>query len=427
MNKYRSLLMSRIRICRLAASLITVMAALILSLSAAAKQDELVIATTLSPEATAHIISSWQQQPGAVRVRTINRTSAALERLLDTPALENVDLVVTSSPMLLQHLQEHDRLAELPGLPDVSLRLVPLRLRDNVAAVAFSGYGVLVNKQRMAENNLPVPASWDALADSRYQGLLLMSSPSRSDTYHLMVESLLQQRGWDEGWRLLLNISGNFATISSRSFGVADKIKAGLGGAAPIIDNYAYLLLSDPELAFNYLPDSATSPTFVAVISHSLNKENARAFIRFLLSKQGQLVLADSNTGKYPVTPLPADNPREPEQRRLLNSPQPMDENLVLKRQRMVQQLFDTAITFRLTESKDAWRALYTAEARVKRPLPHVRALLTAMPVSSQESVDPVYYTRFEDNRKAEEEYIRWQRFFQEQQRKAIAELEKVR
>ncbi|HDF2329304.1 TPA: ABC transporter substrate-binding protein [Morganella morganii] len=402
-------------------------AALIFSLSAAAKKDELVIATTFSPEATAHIISSWQQQPGGARIRTINRTSAALERLLDTPALEYVDLVVTSSPMLLQHLQEHDRLAELSGLPDVSRRLVPLRLRDNAAAVAFSGYGILVNKRRMAENNLPVPVSWDSLTDSRYRGLLLMSSPSRSDTYHLMVESLLQQRGWDKGWALLLNISGNLATISSRSFGVADKIKAGLGGAGPVIDNYARLLLGDPELAFNYLPDSATSPTFVAISRYSLNKENARAFIGFLLSEQGQKVLADSSTGKYPVTPLPRENPREPVQRRLLNSPYQMDENLVLKRQRMVQQLFDTAITFRLTESIDAWRALYTAEARVKRPLPHIRALLTAMPVSAQESADPAYYSRFDDNRKAEEEYIRWQQFFREQQRKAIAELEKVR
>ncbi len=418
--------MPQLRIRRFAACMITA-AALIFSLSAAAKKDELVIATTFSPEATAHIISSWQQQPGAARIRTINRTSAALERLLDTPALEDVDLVVTSSPMLLQHLQEHDRLAELSGLPDVSRRLVPLRLRDHAAAVAFSGYGILVNKRRMAENNLPVPVSWDSLTDSRYRGLLLMSSPSRSDTYHLMVESLLQQRGWDKGWALLLNISGNLATISSRSFGVADKIKAGLGGAGPVIDNYARLLLGDPELAFNYLPDSATSPTFVAISRYSLNKENARAFIGFLLSEQGQKVLADSSTGKYPVTPLPRENPREPVQRRLLNSPYQMDENLVLKRQRMVQQLFDTAITFRLTESIDAWRALYTAEARVKRPLPHIRALLTAMPVSAQESADPAYYSRFDDNRKAEEEYIRWQQFFREQQRKAIAELEKVR
>lgn len=74
-----------------------------------------------------------------------------------------------------------------------------------------------------------------------------MSSPSRSDTNHLMVESLLQQKGWEEGWATLLASAGNLVTISSRSFGVADKIKSGLGVAGPVIDNYANLLLNDPH------------------------------------------------------------------------------------------------------------------------------------------------------------------------------------
>ena len=111
----------------------------------------------------------------------------------------------------------------------------------------------------------------------------------------------------------------------------------------------------------------------------------------------------------------------------MLDSPKPLDVHLVLQRQRLVQQLFDAAITFRLTESKDAWRAVYMAEAKLKRPLPDVRALLTAMPVSAKESEDPAYYSRFEDSRKAEEEYMRWQRFFQEQQRQAISELEAIK
>lgn len=81
-----------------------------------------------------------------------------------------------------------------------------------------------------------------------------MSSPSRSDTNHLMVESLLQQKGWIKGWETLLTTAGNLVTISSRSFGVADKIKSGLGVAGPVIDNYANLLLNDPHLAFSYFP-----------------------------------------------------------------------------------------------------------------------------------------------------------------------------
>ncbi|EFB74146.1 hypothetical protein PROVRUST_04636 [Providencia rustigianii DSM 4541] len=404
--------------------------ALVISLSAMtslAKSDELVIATTFSPEATLAIVNSWNARPDAVPIRTINRTSASLERLLDTEALENVDLVLTSSPMLMRHLQQHNRLGMLEGIPEYSQRLTPTILTDSVAAVAFSGYGILANRKWMEQSQLAIPKTWDDLTDSQYQGMLLISSPSRSDTYHLMIESLLQQRGWDEGWRILLSMSGNLATVSSRSFGVADKIKAGLGGAAPIIDNYANILLADPELEFHYLPDSATSPTFIAITRYSLAPEKARQFIDFLLSEQGQQIFAESSTGKYPVTPLVENSPRKDQQSQLLNSPKPLDVQLVLKRQRLVQQLFDAAITFRLTESKDAWRAVYMAEAKLKRQLPEVRRLLTAMPVSAKESEDPAYYSRFEDNRKAEEEYMRWQRFFQEQQRKAINALEAIK
>lgn len=73
----------------------------------AAQGNELVMATTFSPSATVWIIDRWQKEPGSVMIRTLNRTSASLEQLLDTANAENVDLILTSSPMLLQHLQEH--------------------------------------------------------------------------------------------------------------------------------------------------------------------------------------------------------------------------------------------------------------------------------------------------------------------------------
>lgn len=97
-------------------------------------------------------------------------------------------------------------------------------------------------------------------------------------------------------------------TISSRSFGVADKIKSGLGVAGPVIDNYANLLLNDPHLSFTYFPQSAVSPTYVAILKKSPHADAARRFIHYLLSPKGQRILADANTGKYPVTPLAADN-----------------------------------------------------------------------------------------------------------------------
>lgn len=122
-----------------------------------------------------------------------------------------------------------------------------------------------------------------------------------------------------KGWETLLTSAGNLVTISSRSFGVADKIKSGLGVAGPVIDNYANLLLNDPISL--PISRSAVSPTYVAILKKSPHADAARRFIHYLLSPKGQRILADANTGKYPVTPLAADNPRATQQQLLMNQP----------------------------------------------------------------------------------------------------------
>lgn len=97
-----------------------------------AQRNELVMATTFSPGATAWIIQRWQTEPESVMIRTLNRTSASLEQLLDTANVENVDLILTSSPMLLQHLQEHQKLApfdDVPAKPKPGAGVDPCNLR----------------------------------------------------------------------------------------------------------------------------------------------------------------------------------------------------------------------------------------------------------------------------------------------------------
>ncbi len=61
--------------------------------------------------------------------------------------------------------------------------------------------------------------------------------------------------------------------------------------------------------------------------------------------------------------------------------------------------MFDTAISFRLAQLKDAWRALHSAEVRLKRPLPEIRALLTRVPVDPASSEDEAWLAQF-DNKK---------------------------
>ncbi|MFA9438152.1 ABC transporter substrate-binding protein [Uliginosibacterium sp. sgz301328] len=399
------------------------LACVVVALSAASSRAELVIGTTFSPSATAHLISVWAAQDGKT-VRTVNRTSGALLRAMQQPEAEGIDLILSSSPVLFQQMTAAGVLASNP-IPRVaqSERLLPAFLRETTSVVALSGYGVLSHRERLRQAGVSLPATWDALADRRLRGLVVMSTPSRSDTNLLMVETILQQRGWAKGWALLMGIGGNLSTISSRSFGVSHYIETGVGAAGPVIDNYANVLIPAKPLAFRYFQNFTSAPTYIAISAASRNKAEAERFIAFLLSQKGQEAFADAATGKYPVTLLPAGHPLAAQQKRLLAQPT-LDYGVLFARQRLVQELFDRAITDRLMQLQDDWRQLDAAEARTGRVLSDVRALLTAVPVTSAQATDPKYVGRFAEEHGAgarESEVVRWLEFFERQHKAAIA------
>ncbi len=57
-------------------------------------------------------------------------------------------------------------------------------------------------------NKLPDPKEWADLAKPVYFGHVAMSSPSRSGTTHLTIETILQGEGWEKGWSQILQICG---------------------------------------------------------------------------------------------------------------------------------------------------------------------------------------------------------------------------
>lgn len=180
--------------------------------------------------------------------------------------------------------------------------------------------------------------------------------------------------------------------------------------AGPVIDNYANLLLNDPHRLLPIFHARRYRQPML-LFSRTASTNEARRFIRYLLSPEGQRILADANTGKYPVTQLASDNPRAAQQAILMNQP-PLNYRLILKRQQLVQRMFDTAISFRLAQLKDAWRALYSAEARLKRPLPEIRALLTSVPIDAKSSEDEARLAQFDNKSVAEQQMMEWQLWF---------------
>ncbi|QIQ22380.1 ABC transporter substrate-binding protein [Zophobihabitans entericus] len=385
---------------------------------------ELVIGTTFSTDATVHLIKVWEQQSNHFPIRTLNRTSMSLNQLLSTSKAGNVDLILSSSPMLFDSLQSKGELADLPATIKQHSQFVPEVLQNTTAAFSISGYGILSNSAQFESLNISIPGDWYDLVNPALQDLVIISSPSRSETNHIMLEALLQQQGWDKGWELISQISANVGTISSRSFGVADKIQANLGAAGITIDNYANLLtqnesLGGNRLVFHYFPNFPVSPTFISVTAKSTHKAEALTFIQFLLSEEGQRALSDSETGKYPIQPLSTDNPLAEKQQFLFSQPQ-INYDLLLKRQELVKLLFEHAITYRLNQLKTNWRLIYAKEQAVGRQLPEVRAIIASFPITEQQSVDDDYLNNFN----LSSELLKWQEYFSQQQAELVKTLE---
>lgn len=386
------------------------------------KAETLTIGTTLSVDSLQYLIGKWQESIGENKVKTVNRTAFSLEKLLMQP--NDIDIIFSSSPILLQSLKENGKLAELPDDLQQNNKLVPESLNHYSIVVAFSGFGILYNEPLLKARGLGIPTDWNSLLDQRYSGGLVISSPSRSGTTHLMLEMLLQQQGWQQGWATMLEIAANLSTISSRSFGVAEKVKSGLGYAGLTIDSYANLALKNKELGFQYFPNSIASATFIAINQNSRHKMLAKEFINFLLSEDGQYFIADSNTGKFPINNLSTDNPLFLQQQKLLQQAK-LDNQLLLQRKLLVEKLFDLAITFRLKQLQDTWRELYKKEQKHGYRLQTIRNLLTQMPINENE-IDQNFLQQMKNDQnfllKKESEWIQ---FFQNKNDEAIKYLEK--
>ncbi|OOF70440.1 ABC transporter substrate-binding protein, partial [Rodentibacter caecimuris] len=335
----------------------------IASLSASA--NEIIIATTFSPDIAEHIIKQWQKNFPDQKVRLINRTSHSLQRLLNQPNMEKIDLILSSSPFLFKNLQEKNLLVYLPQ--SLQNELAPKKLQLTTTVIAFSGYGILFNKTLLRERKLKEPINWESLMEPGYINSLLLSAPSRSGSNHIMLEMLLQQRGWQQGWKDILTLSGNLSLISSRSFNVAEKIKLGLATAGISIDSYASPL-NQPHLGFVYFPDSIASPAFIAVYKNNQNPTVAFEFIQFLLSPAGQTAIISPNIAKFPISPLDKSSNAYPLQQKLLSQPS-IDYELLWLRQHLIEKLFDVAVTFRLNQLKDIWALVYQQEQKTQQKL----------------------------------------------------------
>ena len=341
------------------------------------------VVTSFPKELTQAYKTAFEKANPTIKIEILNKnTVQGIAYVRELPVGQRPEVFWASAPDAFEVLAGQKL---LDNVADLANKAAPTKVgnypindpQGMYLGQALAGYGLMWNTRYMAANKLPAPKQWADLAKPVYFGHVAMSAPSRSGTTHLTVETMLQGVGWDKGWTQLLQIAGNSAAITERSFGVPDGVNNGQFGIGLVIDFFGLAgKYSGFPVEFIYPDVTAVVPANIALVSGSKNAAEAKAFIRWTLSTEGQQLLVDPKISRLPILPpdqlkVPAGypNPFEIAKRAKVQ----FDSDLSETRYNVVSALFDQSITFRIKELQAATKAIHEAEAALAKK-PHAAA-----------------------------------------------------
>ena len=382
-------------------------------------ENRLVIVTSFSKELTAPYAAAFEKKYPGTRVEVQNRNTAAAIAFIRETRSSPPDIFWASAPDAFEVLKKNTLLQKYqPKAQGIADKVGGYPVNDPqgfYVGFAASGYGIMYNTRYTRANNLPAPKEWDDLKKPVSHGHVGISAPSRSGTTHLTVETILQGEGWDKGWATLLEMGGNFAQVSDRSFGVPDAVNSGQYGIGIVIDFFGLSAkASGFPVEFVYPSVTTLVPANIGIIANAKNPKAAEAFVEFLLSDEGQQILLDPKIQRLPVrsatyAKAPAGYPN-PFTDKSLGAKVKFDADLSETRYELLNSLFDRLITFRLKELNAAWKAIHEAEKKLgagasadaKKLLAEARKLATSVPISANEASDPGIAGSFQEVKKGQ-------------------------
>jgi ABC-type Fe3+ transport system substrate-binding protein len=277
-----------------------------------AADDELVV---ISPhwqgikDETARAFRAWHEQkygtPAVIRWREVGGGTSQIVRFLlseyHTNSSAGVDVLygggdspyrdLKSDGLLTRYDPPAEVLAQIPP----ALHGMPLYDPDHTwFGAALSGFGIVINERARQAAVLPNAQTWTDLTDPRLAGWISGCDPRASGSVLAIDEIILQAYGWDKGWAVLMETSGNVRNFLSSA--AAATVQVGLGDAAfgVSIDTYGQAQVGyyGPQNVRFILPAGETviTPDGIGILKNPPHPDLARHFLEFVLSRPGQLL-----------------------------------------------------------------------------------------------------------------------------------------
>lgn len=144
-------------------------------------------------------------------------------------------------------------------------------------------------------SGLPKPAHWADLKKPVYKGEVTMPDPAKSGSALTLVQGLVAQDS-NRAWQLLDDLSNNDLLVPGANNAALNPVLQGAKGVVFGAVDYIVLGAKEKGEAIEVVyPSEGTvlAPRPIMIVKSSKNQPAAKAFVDFILSDQGQQLVAD--------------------------------------------------------------------------------------------------------------------------------------
>ncbi|MHC1604528.1 MAG: ABC transporter substrate-binding protein [Candidatus Methanofastidiosia archaeon] len=259
--------------------------------------------------------SEFAKEAGVTKIRFMQPVPGLWPTAIDTGG---IDVAWGGGPTLFDQLADLNYLMPLSNetmgdvlseIPD-TLSGAPMKRyasgSDPVwVAAAISSFGFTVNHTILDMYGLEKPLTWDDMADPIYfkdPPIIGIGNAPDTTSNTRIYEIILQTYGWEAGWKKLTEIAANSA-IYYGSVDVLNAVEQGDVAIATTIDFYGYSsMLEFPDTEY-IIPQgqSLINGDPIAILSNTEKVAAAEAFLKFVLSADGQALWLYENINRMPV------------------------------------------------------------------------------------------------------------------------------
>ena len=173
--------------------------------------------------------------------------------------------------------------------------------------------GFMVNTDELTRMNLEAPADWQDLLKPEYKGLIWLSNYNTAGTAKLVINTMIQKYGHDEGIQYLVNLDKNIEVYTKSGSGPSKNVGTGecVIGIGFLHDGITQIVDNGYENVKLVIPSSGTSFEVgaTAIFKGAAHPNAAKLWIEYALSPECVNLAAQNGSYQF----LVIDNATQPE------------------------------------------------------------------------------------------------------------------